>query len=213
MTDSSASAAEAVEHPGSAGPGRAAVLIPGRGYHTDCPLLFFANEVADNRDAYVEPIHWAPPDLDQSTFREWLHGHEAEAFVCGHTSDALTRVDKQVPDARTVLIGKSLASRAAPVAAERELPAVWFTPLLNNPATVTALRRSTAPFLLVGGTDDATWDGTLARDLTPHVLEIPHADHLLFIPGPLAATLEAHGKALTAVEHFLDTVVWTDPTP
>lgn len=211
MTDSSASAAEAVEHAGSAGPDRAAVLIPGRGYHTDCPLLFFANEAADNRDAYVEPIHWAPPDLDQSAFREWLHGHEAEAFVCGHTSDALARVDKQVPGARTVLIGKSLASRAAPVAAERDLPAVWFTPLLNNPTTVAALRRCTAPFLLVGGAADNTWDGALARDLTPHVIEIPNADHMMFVPGPLAGTLDAHAQAMTAVERFLDESVWSDP--
>lgn len=208
MTDSSASAAEAVEHAGSAGPGRAAVLIPGLGYHTDCPLLFFANEAADNRDAYVEPIHWAPPDLDQSAFREWLHGHEAEAFVCGHASDALARVDKHVEDASTVLIGKSLASRAVPVAAERELPAVWFTPLLNNPAVVDGLRRCTAPFLLIGGTADNTWDGAVARDLTEHVVEIPDADHMLFVPGPLAGTLDAHAQAMTAVEHFLDKIVW-----
>jgi hypothetical protein len=208
MTDSSASAPEAVEHAGSAGPDRAAVLIPGLGYHADCPLLFFANEAADSRDAYVEPIHWAPPDLDQSAFREWLHGHEAEAFVCGHASDALARVDKQVQDARAVLIGKSLASRAAPVAAERELPAVWFTPLLNNPTTVAALRRCAAPFLLVGGTADNTWDGALARELTPHVVEIPNADHMLFVPGPLAGTLDAHAQAMTAVERFLDESVW-----
>ncbi|MGA8117456.1 MAG: alpha/beta hydrolase [Actinocatenispora sp.] len=186
---------------------RAVVLVPGREYDTNCPLLYFAREAADVREAYVEAIRWTPPDLDQIALREWLHG-PAEAWACGQVFDALTRVDKQVPGARTVLIGKSLGSRAAPVAADRDVPAVWFTPLLRTPSTVAALRRCTAPFLLVGGTADESWDGELARELTPHVLELPDADHGLVVPGPLAGTIGAHAAALTAVETFLDQVAW-----
>jgi hypothetical protein len=36
-------------------------------------------------------------------------------------------------DGRPLLIGKSLASRTAGLAADRTLPAVWFTPLLSEP--------------------------------------------------------------------------------
>lgn len=189
-------------------PRRATVLIPGNGYTIDNPLLYFTNEAADVREAYVEPIRWLPPDLDQAKMRAWLWGPEAQAWVCGQVSDALGRVEKHAPGVRPVLVGKSLGSRAAPVAADRELPAVWFTPLLRNPDTVAALRRCSAPFLLIGGSDDESWDGTLARELSPHVVEIPAADHGLSVPGELAATLAAHSVALSAVERFFDEVAW-----
>jgi len=189
-------------------PERAAVLIPGGNYSTDAPLLNFTREAVDVREAYVEAIHWTPPDLEQAAFRNWLNGSESQSWVCGQVSDALERVAKQAPVAHTVLVGKSLGSRAVQVAADRDLPAIWFTPLLYLADVAAALRRCTAPFLLLGGTADESWDGSLARDLTPHVVELPGADHGLMLPGPLAATFAAQSVALTAVEAFLDEVVW-----
>ncbi|WP_320067230.1 hypothetical protein [Micromonospora sp. RTGN7] len=66
------------------------------------------------------------------------------------------------------------------------------------------LARATAPFLLVGGTGDDSWDGAAARRLSPHVLEIGGADHALLVPGPLARSAEVLGRVCTAVERFLD---------
>lgn len=71
-----------------------------------------------------------------------------------------------------------------------------------------ALRRSTAPFLLVGGTADPVWDGAAARALTPHVLELPDADHGLFVPGPLAKSVQNISALATGAERFLDENVW-----
>jgi pimeloyl-ACP methyl ester carboxylesterase len=73
---------------------------------------------------------------------------------------------------------------------------------------VAALKRSTAPFLLIGGTADEWWDGDAARSLTPHVVEIEGADHGMFAPGPLAASAAVLGDVITAVERFFDDVVW-----
>ena len=64
-----------------------------------------------------------------------------------------------------VVFGKSLGSMAAPVIAERGLPAIWFTPLLTDPAVVAALRGAAWPCLLAGGTADPYWDGEIARGL------------------------------------------------
>lgn len=208
MTDWSDSISTSGVRPEPAGPvERAAVLIPGLDYDTNCPLLYFAREAADVREAFVESMRWTPPDLDQIALREWVQG-PAEAWVCGQVSDALVRVAKQAPEARSVLVGKSLGTWATALAADRSLPAVWFTPLLWLPEMVAAMRRSSAPFLLVGGTADESWDGPLARELTPHVVEIPGGDHNLIVPGPLASTLRAHSAALTAVERFLDETAW-----
>jgi hypothetical protein len=75
------------------------------------------------------------------------------------------------------VIGKSLTTRAAGIAAERAIPAVWLTPLLNDPASVEMLRARTARALLVGGTADPSWDGDLARELSDDVCELDGADH------------------------------------
>ena len=107
-----------------------------------------------------------------------------------------------------VVIGKSLGSLAAPLVADRGLAAVWFTPLLSDEPTVAALRRATGPCLLVGGTADQSWDGQTARSLTPDVVEIDDADHRMFVPGPLASSAAALGQVITAVEDFLDRLVW-----
>jgi hypothetical protein len=90
----------------------------------------------------------------------------------------------------------------------RGLAAVWFTPLLTDQPTVAALHRATAPCLLVGGTADELWDGAVARSVTPHVVEVAGADHGMFVPGGLAGSAAGLGQVITAVERFLDQVVW-----
>ena len=107
-----------------------------------------------------------------------------------------------------VVFGKSLGSMAAPVVAVRGRAAVWFTPLLTDPAVVAALRRAAGPCLLVGGTADEYWDGGIARSVTPHVVEVPGADHGMFVPGQLALSAAVLGDVVTAVERFLDDVIW-----
>jgi pimeloyl-ACP methyl ester carboxylesterase len=108
----------------------------------------------------------------------------------------------------TLLIGKSLGSYAASVAADRELPAVWLTPILTVPWVPAALSRATAPFLLIGGTADEWWDGDLARHLTPHVLEIEHALHGLTVPGPVTASIDVLRHVVTAIDEFLESISW-----
>lgn len=183
---------------GGTAPGRrAAVIAPGGGYGPDAPLLMYAGLAARRRGAQPHPVTWDLPgtggDLD-----------DLAAMVCARVSAVLDSLDVASP----VLIGKSLGSLAAPVAAGRGLAAVWLTPLLTRPAAVAALRRATRPFLLVGGTADKFWDGDLARSLTPYVTEVDGADHGMLVPGPLAASAAVLGEVTTAVERFLDDVAW-----
>ncbi|MER5457009.1 MULTISPECIES: alpha/beta hydrolase [Micromonospora] len=167
---------------------RRAVLIPGRGYDTRYPLFLYLGEALRRLGFGLHGIAWqVPEDFDPNTIGRW---------VCDEVAPTLTeRTD--------LLVGKSLGSLAAPLAVERRLPAVWLTPLLHRGEVVDALRRSTAPFLLVGGTADSSWDGGIARRLTPHVLEITAADHALMVPGPLARSAEVLGKVCTVVEDFV----------
>jgi hypothetical protein len=103
---------------------------------------------------------------------------------------------------RLVLIAKSLSTRAAGLAAERAIPAVWLTPLLDDPESVDGLRRRTAPALLVGGTADPTWDGRLARELSDDVLELPGSDHGLGAGADARALLANLARIVDRVEAF-----------
>jgi pimeloyl-ACP methyl ester carboxylesterase len=105
-----------------------------------------------------------------------------------------------------LLIGKSLGSHATGLAADRSLPAVWLTPLITAPWVADALARTTAPFLLVGGRADPSWDEDLARRLTPHVFSVEDADHGMYVPGPLTDSVAVLARVVVAVEVFLSTI-------
>jgi|SRR5215472_3441638 len=186
-----------MSHPGT---GRSAVLAPGGTYGIDGPLLMFAKLAVSRRDAATHPItRW-----ELSGGNDFAsHRRQVEAQVSAAV-DELTAATRTPP----LVIAKSLGSLAAPVVADRGLTAIWFTPLMTDEATMAALRRATGPFLLAGGTADDFWDGQAARSLTPHVVEIEDADHTLFVPGPLSRSATALGQVMTAVEDFLDQIVW-----
>lgn len=168
---------------------RRAVLIPGRGYDTRAPLFAYVGEALRRLGFDTREISWqVPRDLRVDRTADWVRGQVSPTL-----SD----------DGAELLVGKSLGTFAAPLAADQGRRAVWLTPVLNQPDVVDALGRATAPFLLVGGTADTLWDGEVARRLTPHVLEVPDADHSMLVPGPLARSAEVLGQVCTAVEDVI----------
>jgi pimeloyl-ACP methyl ester carboxylesterase len=180
-------------------PGRSAILAPGGNNSVDVPVLMFARLAVQRRGGHVLPITWEFAEgRDFASQRQRVVSEVEEAL------DELTTATGAAP----VLIGKSLGSLAAPLIADRSLPAVWFTPLLTDEPTVAALRRATGPSLLVGGTADPYWDGRTARSLAAEFVEIDGADHAMIVPGRLAESAAALGQVITAVEDFLDNVVW-----
>jgi hypothetical protein len=180
---------------------RAAVVVPGRNFGPYAPLTLYGGLAAQAREATVEWVEWQPPYEVDPRHADSVVRH---AWVVKEIAPILDRVGGS-----PLLVGKSLGSFAADLAAQRNLPAVWYTPLLLEELVVAGLRASTAPFLLIGGTADVhCWDGALARSLTPHVCEIPDANHGMIVPGALAASAAVLGEVTTALERFLDEVVW-----
>jgi hypothetical protein len=173
-----------------------AVVVPGRMHGPTSPLPWFAAEVAERRGATVHRHSWTqePPAPFEPPVEQW---------VCDEVTPLLDKLG-----GRPLLIAKSLGTNTAALAAERSLPAVWLTPVLTVPWVAAALARATAPFLLVGGTADSIWDGALARRLTPHVLEVPDADHGMVVPGPLTDSIAVLSRLVVAVEEFLDEIAW-----
>jgi hypothetical protein len=174
-------------------------------YGPHVPLLMYASNAAEARGAQIRALHWTPPPELWDAARHPTPTARA-AWVYGQVAPVL---DETASAGSTPLVvGKSLGSYAATLTAERALPAVWLTPLLTDDLVVEALRKADAPCLLVGGTADRMWDGALARKLSPHVFEADGADHGMYVSGPLAASAAVLGQVATAVERFLDNVVW-----
>ena len=156
----------------------------------------YAAAVAERRGGTVKRHSWSqrPPRPFEPEIEAWVRDEILALLDAGGGS--------------ALLIGKSLGTNAAGVAAERRLPAVWLTPILTAPWVVAALTRATAPFLLVGGTSDAMWDGALARRLSPHILEVEGADHGMYVPGPLTDSIAVLGRLVTAMDEFLGAIDW-----
>jgi hypothetical protein len=171
------------------------VIVPGQGYGPQAPLLDLAAKALADRAAPVEAITWNVPD--------GLMKIGPEPFVRAHVLAALHRLAGTAPSARPVIIAKSLGTYAATLAAARELPAVWLTPLLFDATVAEAITRNPAPALLIGGTADRSWVAQAAADTGKTVVTLPGANHDLRPPGPLLAYTEALGTVATAIETFL----------
>jgi pimeloyl-ACP methyl ester carboxylesterase len=162
-----------------AGNGPTAIALPGA-MLGGMPSVGFAIEGVRRNGWRVVQVwdEWRERTGDPTA---WVEARvEAAASFAGQTS---------------LVIAKSLTTRAAALAADRGWPAVWLTPLLDDEEVLAGLRRRSAPALLIGGTADRSWDGTVARELADDVVELDGADHGL-------ARLEDLGAVADAVAEF-----------
>lgn len=168
---------------------RRVVILPGARYPTRAPLLWFAREVAVAKGfGVLELLELPEPGEDPFA---WIR-------------DRAERALDHAPAPTTVVIGKSLSSVAAELAAERELPAIWLTPLLDRADVRAALARASRPALLVGGGADPTWQpGAVPSSALIEQLELPGHDHSLQLPGDPIASLGSLKKVTKRVERFL----------
>ena len=170
-------------------PDRCVVLLPGMQYSTQAPLLWFAREVAAARG-------WSALEVLDSL----PEGAEPFGWARDRARRALDRVEAR----EVVVVGKSIASAAAGLVADRVLPAVWLTPLLNEPRVVDDLSRVSRPALLVGGSADAAWvPDALADSGLLHVVSLDGLDHRLQRPGDPAASLGALRLITERIDRFV----------
>lgn len=178
---------------------RTALLLPGARYPVERPLLSYPRAAIHRRGGMTHDVSWAVPEFRDS--------EDERAWVVARVRDAVAAAEAATGGVPPLVIAKSIGSLAAPVVRDRQLAAVWLTPIVSDQATVAALRQASRPCLMVGGTGDQFWDGEIARSITPHVLEVPGADHAMLMPGRPAESAAVLEAVVTAVEHFLD-LVW-----
>ena len=165
------------------------MVLPGVRYFSQAPLLWFAREAAQARGWSVVEVDERAPD-GQDPF-EWMRAQAQ------HVLDATDA-------ALTVVVGKSLASAAAPLVSG---PAVWFTPLLVRPEIVDALGSASAPTLLIGSPADPTWgEGNVPDNSALEVCELPGLDHSLQVSGDPLGSLDLLRTVTQRVASFYERV-------
>jgi len=170
-------------------PGRVAIVLPGAGYLPGYPLLWFAREAVQRHGwSVLEVWDEARREDDQ---RRWVEDRAAAAL------------DYAGSAARVLVVAKSVSTFAAPIVDGRSLPAVWLTPFFDGEPVLDALRRATAPALLVGGTADPLWDSTLASTVGAEVLELAGVDHALEVDGDPLASLDALRRVTDTIDGFV----------
>lgn len=185
-------------HVSDGDPDRVAVILPGRGYTTDMPLLWYARTVLGFQGWTVHTVEW-PTDLPPRQAGDIA----AAAIDQARATQGSHQTAQSGGPARCLIIGKSLGSFALPVAVERDLPGIWLTPLLFEPAVASAAQKLGPRHLLIGGTDDAsTWDADLAHHSGAQLLEIPGADHALQVAKDLDRTLASLERVVDAINAF-----------
>jgi hypothetical protein len=179
---------EAFQHEGD--PARCAIVLPGVAYFSQAPLLWYAREAAQARG-------WSVLELSERA----LADQDPFAWMLERAERALASTSADT----VAVIGKSLASAAAPLVADREVPAVWLTPLLVRPEVVQALGASSAPTLLVGSPADRSWgEGTVPQRPGLEVLELAGLDHSLQVERDPLASLDVLRAVTERVGAFLD---------
>jgi hypothetical protein len=174
-----------LQHEGD--PSRCAVILPGIRYFSQAPLLWFAREAAQAGGWSVVEVDERAP-RDQEPF-EWMRGRAERALEAASSAELV------------VVIGKSLGSVAATLVSG---PAVWLTPLLNQPEVAGAIASATAPTLLVGSTADPTWAEGAPDTEVVEVLELEGLDHSLQVTGAPTASVAVLGDVTARVGAFLE---------
>lgn len=172
-----------------------AVVLPGRGYPPAAPGLAYAGYVLRAAGWRVRDVWWDPPANGSLS----LEGEVA--WVGDQLAAAASDVDGPV-----FVVGKSLGTYGARLAAERSYPAIWLTPLLTDPVLVEGIRANPARQLLVGGTADRLWDAEVAASLAAagcDVLQIDGIDHGLIDPADPVRSADALAEVTRAMARFV----------
>lgn len=174
-----------------------AIVLPGAAYSAQAPLLWYARRAVLEAGLNVLVVTDVF-DHQSDDPMQWVKER-------GEATLSHVRAD----DPQPLLIAKSLTSLAARLAAAEGLRAIWLTPLIADQGTAVAadvvagLRSGTGPRLLIGGSDDPSWDPGIASTLSnAEILELAGADHSLEAPGDVALSLNYLKRVTDAVSRF-----------
>ncbi|WP_353810410.1 hypothetical protein [Agromyces sp. SYSU T00194] len=155
-----------------------ALVLPGRGYSAQAPLLYWTSSALAGAGWRTYAVEWHPTTDD-------LAQHGPRAFVEAAVATARTRI----PEPPSLIVGKSLGAYALPSTLEAGLAGVWLTPILKNDEVAGALRDAPDTHLAIGGTADAWWLPDRVAGTSAALVSVEGADHSLEVGDWRASVL------------------------
>ena len=149
-----------------------ALVFPGVGYTVQAPLLYWPILALTQAGWQVWSVNWHA-DIDEVV----------RADPASFVRTTLAEVEAALPKSPEVVIGKSFGTYALPSYVDQNVRAVWLTPLLTVSAIAESARAASDTHLLVGGTDDPSWETGAIRGTAAKVVELRSADHSLETNG------------------------------
>ena len=168
------------------------VVLPGRLYTPDGPMLFFAAQTALTRGWDVRQVWWEAPAFENDD--------DEVTWVCEQLAAALDGYE-----GRVLVVAKSLGTLAAPLAAERGYQAAWLTPLLTEPDMAEVLLAYPAEQYVVIGESDPFLSREVFDSLPGESVLVP-GDHILRVPGEPAGMVASHDTFVRTFDTWLQSL-------
>ena len=192
LTDMSAPTTRYVDHAAEGTAVGRCVVLPGRQYTAEGPLLYFAAQAALMRGWNVRQVWWEAAErgsLVTADEMDWV-GDQMDAALSGYTG-------------RVLIVAKSLGTLAATRAAAKGYDAAWLTPLLAEPDAAEPLLSYPASQFVVIGSSDPYLSRDVLEVLPGTSLVVP-GDHILRVHGDPVAGVASHEQFVQAFDAWLE---------
>ncbi len=186
-----------------------AFLLPGMGYTSHMPLLYYPARIMLALGADVLGLEY---DYNRREDFMGLSGEERKRWLMTDVSNACRDVLRERSYGQITFIGKSLGTRAMGDLFTtddqfREVRAIWLTPVLRSERLCEQMKAWGKRSLIVIGTADPHYNPTVLNDIQEatksETLVIEGADHSLEIGGDVIRSLQAMEKVIHAIQDFV----------
>jgi hypothetical protein len=185
-----------------------ALLLPGMGYTSHMPLLYYPARIMLSLGADVLGLEY---DYNRRKGFMTLAGEERKKWLLTDVTKACRTLLKGGSYQRITLIGKSLGTRAMGHLLTtddqlKEANAIWLTPVLRSESLCRQIKQWGRRSLIVIGTADPHYNQVLLDEIQgatdSKMLIIEGADHSLEIGGNVLQSLEAMQRVVRAIQAF-----------
>ncbi len=188
---------------------RLAIVLPGRGYTSQAPLLYYTINMLLEKGLNVLSVDYSYSEnreyqeLGQDEKLKWLYDDVTAAY-----QTALNELDVSLE----VFVGKSLGTLAIGHLLERypdvrKAKIVWHTPLIQMPSLEKQIQEYKPKSLFVIGSADPHYSheilSKLIRATGGEALVVNGADHSMEVSGGVKASLQVIGNIINCVERFV----------
>lgn len=190
-------------------PAQVALLLPGMGYTSHMPLLYYPARIMLSLGADVLGLEY---DYNRREDFMALPGEERKQWLLTDVTNACHTILEARSYQEITLIGKSLGTRAMGhlLTTDDQLGkanAIWLTPVLRSERLCMQIREWGRRSLIVIGTADPHFNQALLdeiqRETDSEMLIIEGADHSLEIGGDVLRSLDAMEKVIRAIQAFV----------